>query len=236
METARRPRAALTADVETGDETTRMALFGQLDRDADAALMAAWAKATADGATVIDIDFGQVDYINSTGIALVVRVLAEARRDGRTVRALGLSEHYRQILHHHTAVGLHDHRGQGDDPAMSDTTIEVETGETTAVLHVRGDVTTASKSVFRDAYTQAVDAGASTIVLDFSGLEYMNSSGIGLLVTLLVRAQRGGQRLSATGLNEHYRQILSLTRLDEAIHIYDTEAAALAAAHWEIPP
>ena len=113
---------------------------------------------------------------------------------------------------------------------MSETTIDVETGETTAVLRVRGDVTTASESVFRDAYTQAVDAGASTIVLDFSGLEYMNSSGIGLLVTLLVRAQRGGQRLSATGLNEHYRQILSLTRLDEAIQIYDTEAAALAAA------
>ncbi len=71
-------------------------------------------------------------------------------------------------------------------------------------------------------------------ILDFSGLEYMNSGGIGLLVTLLVRAQRGGQQLFAIGLNEHYRQILSLTRLDEAIRIYDTEDAAMAAAGQEV--
>ena len=67
-------------------------------------------------------------------------------------------------------------------------------------------------------------------MLDFSGLEYMNSGGIGLLVTLLVRVQRGGQRLMAAGLTDHYRQIFALTRLDEAIGIHDDEAAALAAA------
>ena len=61
-----------------------------------------------------------------------------------------------------------------------------------------------------------------SIVLDFAGLEYMNSGGIGLLVTLLVRAQRSGIRLLATGLSEHYREILSLTRLDEAIEIHET--------------
>ena len=44
------------------------------------------------------LDFGHVGFINSTGIALVVRLLAEARRDGRTVRALGLTEHYREIF------------------------------------------------------------------------------------------------------------------------------------------
>ena len=72
--------------------------------------------------------------------------------------------------------------------------------------------------------------GAKAVILDFSGLEYMNSGGIGLLVTLLVRAQRGSSRLLATGLSEHYRQILALTRLDEAIEIHDDEAAAIAAA------
>ena len=71
---------------------------------------------------------------------------------------------------------------------------------------------------------------ASTVILDFSGLEYMNSGGIGLLVTLLVRAQRGGAHLVATGLSDHYRQIFALTRLDEAIAIHDDEAAAVAAA------
>jgi anti-sigma B factor antagonist len=57
----------------------------------------------------------------------------------------------------------------------------------------------------------------------------MNSSGIGLLVTTLIRAQRQGQKLMAYGLSDHYRQIFTLTRLDEAIIIHDDEDAALAA-------
>ena len=57
----------------------------------------------------------------------------------------------------------------------------------------------------------------------------MNSSGIGLLVTLLVRANRQKQRLLACGLSEHYQQIFELTRLNEAIGIYNSETEALAA-------
>jgi anti-sigma B factor antagonist len=79
------------------------------------------------------------------------------------------------------------------------------------------------------AYNQAGEKTAA-IILDFSGLDYMNSGGIGLLVTLLVRANRQKQKLLACGLNEHYKQIFELTRLDEAITIHDTEQAALQAA------
>ena len=81
-----------------------------------------------------------------------------------------------------------------------------------------------------DAYTQGSTAGANIILLDFTHLEYMNSSGIGLLVTLLIRINRQKQRLMACGLSEHYQQIFELTRLNEAIGIYNTEAEALAAA------
>ncbi len=81
-----------------------------------------------------------------------------------------------------------------------------------------------------DAYGRASGERTRRVVLNFSGLEYMNSSGIGLLVTLLVRANRNHQRLLAFGLTDHYRQIFELTRLDEAIGIHDDEAAALAAA------
>ena len=81
-----------------------------------------------------------------------------------------------------------------------------------------------------DAYAQAATSETGTVILNFAGLEYMNSGGIGLLVTLLVRANRAKQRLFACGLNDHYRQIFELTRLDEAIGIYDTEADAVAAA------
>jgi len=97
-----------------------------------------------------------------------------------------------------------------------------------SVIEIGGEITRESDLALQDAYERA--QGARTIILAFGGLEYMNSSGIGLLVTLLVRAKRNHQRMLACGLSEHYRQIFELTRLDEVISIYDTEDAAIAAA------
>lgn len=99
-----------------------------------------------------------------------------------------------------------------------------------SIVDIKGEITSAVEEPLMDAYTKASDASTKTIVLNFSGLDYMNSGGIGLLVTLLVRANRQKQRLLACGLTDHYRQIFELTRLDEAIGIHDTEADALAAA------
>jgi len=105
----------------------------------------------------------------------------------------------------------------------------------TSILDIRGEVTGLAESTLMDAYSQATAAGAQVIILNFSGLEYMNSSGIGLLVTLLIRTQRQKQRLLAFGLSEHYRQIFDLTQLNKAISIYAAEADALAAA-WLANP
>ena len=116
---------------------------------------------------------------------------------------------------------------------MPDTQTSLEVrrpNEATGLVAVRGELTGATEGPLMDAYGQASDALTRMIVLDFTELEYMNSTGIGLLVTLLVRAQRQRQKLMAFGLSEHYRQILSLTRLDEAIGVVDSEADALAAS------
>ena len=101
-------------------------------------------------------------------------------------------------------------------------------GSNASIIDVRGDVTAATEAALMDAYTRATANGVRTVLLDFSGLDYMNSSGIGLLVTLLIRANRQGQRIGAFGLTAHYRDIFELTRLDEAIRIYDDETAAIA--------
>lgn len=98
-----------------------------------------------------------------------------------------------------------------------------------SVVDIKGDVTSACEEVLMQAYDDASAPGTRAFVLNFSGLEYMNSGGIGTLVTLLVRANRQKQRLLAYGLTDHYRQIFELTRLDEAISIFDDEPSALAA-------
>lgn len=110
-------------------------------------------------------------------------------------------------------------------------TFDVRRHGPASVVDIKGDVTAASEDVLMAAYQGAGDVQA--IVLNFAGLDYMNSGGIGLLVTLLVRANRRSQRLLACGLSDHYRQIFELTRLDEAVSIHDTESAALSAAGVE---
>ena len=102
--------------------------------------------------------------------------------------------------------------------------------EFAAVIDVQGEVTSFAENALMEAYNQVTTAGAKAIILNFTKLEYMNSSGIGLLVTLLIRINRQKQRLMAVGLNDHYRQIFELTRLNEAIMLYESEAEALVAA------
>ena len=116
---------------------------------------------------------------------------------------------------------------------MTETVEQLEVREVSPearVIVVRGDITAASEAVVVDAYDRAAVPGVTAVVLSFDELEYMNSGGIGLLVTVLVRAQRQSRRMLAYGLSDHYRQIFELTRLDEAVGIHDSEQAALSAA------
>ena len=108
-----------------------------------------------------------------------------------------------------------------------------EVSETTRVIDIRGDITAQSEDVLMDAYGRANGDGVRAVVLNLTGLDYMNSGGIGLLVTVLVRAQRQRQRVLAYGLSDHYRQIFELTRLDEVISVHADEEPALAAARIE---
>lgn len=100
----------------------------------------------------------------------------------------------------------------------------------TCILDIEGELTAFAEDALMAAYNQACNAGSHNIVLNFESLEYMSSSGIGLLVTLLIRAQRRQQRLMACGLSDHYQHILELTRLNEAIAMYPTEEQALGMA------
>jgi anti-sigma B factor antagonist len=115
--------------------------------------------------------------------------------------------------------------------AVSNLTTEVrKVNPTISVIDIHGQINAQAESTLMDAYTQASAAGVRSIILNFIGLEYMNSSGIGLLVTLLIRIRRQNQHLLAYGLSDHYMQIFELTRLNEAIGIYDSEVEALAKA------
>jgi anti-anti-sigma factor len=106
-------------------------------------------------------------------------------------------------------------------------TVEILNNATSAI-HISGDITAAAENKLMEAYAEASQNGTKAIILNFNLLDYMNSSGIGLLVTLLIRAKRQNQKLMAVGLSEHYLQIFELTRLNEAFGIHETTEAAVA--------
>jgi anti-sigma B factor antagonist len=117
------------------------------------------------------------------------------------------------------------------DMPQAQVTMDVrKVSDKVSVIDVEGELTAFAEGVLMDAYNQASDGRVHAIILNFEGLEYMNSSGIGLLVTLLIRINRERQKLLTYGLSDHYRNIFQITRLDDAIGIYDSEEEAVRAA------
>jgi anti-anti-sigma factor len=86
------------ARVRHGEGVAILELGGEIDGFADAALSAAYAEAEAGNPRALLFNFEAVDYINSAGIALIVELLARARRARRRVLTCGLSDHYREIF------------------------------------------------------------------------------------------------------------------------------------------
>jgi anti-sigma B factor antagonist len=112
----------------------------------------------------------------------------------------------------------------------TDVTIFVrEINDQVNAVDIGGELTSFAEAELTSALNQASADEVCCILLNFRELTYMNSSGIGLLVTSLIRFNRKGKRMVAAELKDHFRQIFELTKLNEAIHLYDSEQEALEA-------
>ncbi|MBI3243252.1 MAG: STAS domain-containing protein [Chloroflexi bacterium] len=105
----------------------------------------------------------------------------------------------------------------------------VRQANSTAIIDLRGEINSFAEEVLNNAYTEANQAHPKIILLNFSGVDYINSTGIALIVGLLAQARKSGQRLFTTGLSSHYVEIFQITRLSDFMNIYPDEASALAA-------
>src|SRR5438552_17581329 len=96
----RRSRHMQTSDkaVRQRDGVAVVDLPARIDASAEQLLNDAYGDAVAGSPTRIVLNFAGVDYLSSTGIALIVGILARSRKDGRQVTAAGLSDHYREIF------------------------------------------------------------------------------------------------------------------------------------------
>ena len=88
-----------------------------------------------------------------------------------------------------------------------------------AVIDLTGEVSGPAEQKLLEAYAQT--GGEPVVLLDFSAVDYINSTGIALIVGLLAQARTAGQEVQARGLAEHYREIFRITRLSDFMTILD---------------
>jgi anti-anti-sigma factor len=89
---------AFEASIRDNEGLTVLDMQGEVDGSADESLNAAYEEAIANNPPRVLLKFDDVSYINSTGIALIVGLLAEARKSGRSILACGLTDHYKEIF------------------------------------------------------------------------------------------------------------------------------------------
>jgi anti-sigma B factor antagonist len=104
-----------------------------------------------------------------------------------------------------------------------------------AVIELAGEVDGAAATVLTAAYEQAVTASPETqgtVVLDFAAVDYINSTGIALIVSVLARARAERRKVVASGLSAHYGEIFDITRLSDFIELFpDLDRAVSQITH-----
>jgi anti-anti-sigma factor len=95
------------------------------------------------------------------------------------------------------------------------------------VIDLTGDVNSSAEDALNDAYARATAGGADSVVLNFERADYINSTGIALIVGLLAQARTSGIEVKAFGLSDHYREIFEITRLADFMTIADNEDRAV---------
>jgi anti-sigma B factor antagonist len=99
-----------------------------------------------------------------------------------------------------------------------------------AIIDMSGEINSFAEEALNAAYSEASASNPSDILLNFSNVDYINSTGIALIVSLLAQARKFNRRLSTFGLSDHYVEIFQITRLSDFIDIYPDEVSALAQA------
>jgi anti-sigma B factor antagonist len=95
------------------------------------------------------------------------------------------------------------------------------------VMEMRGEINSFAQQALDRAYHEARASGDAIILLDFQNVDYINSTGIALIVSLLARAQKSDHSLVACGLSQHYQEIFEITRLTQYIRIFPDVQTAL---------
>jgi anti-anti-sigma factor len=96
------------------------------------------------------------------------------------------------------------------------------------IIDLHGEINSTVEVALNTAFEDAEAQNPTTIVLNFKDVDYINSTGIALIVGLLARARKAKRTLIVFGLSEHYMDLFNITRLADFMNIYPDEQTAVA--------
>ncbi|MGH2408497.1 MAG: STAS domain-containing protein [Candidatus Limnocylindrales bacterium] len=97
-----------------------------------------------------------------------------------------------------------------------------------SVMQVEGQLVVGNRQELKDLVQAALDRGELRLLIDFSRTGYIDSSGLGALVSISKKIREAGGELRLSGLNEDLRSLFELTKLDTLFAIAETPKQALA--------
>ncbi len=101
-------------------------------------------------------------------------------------------------------------------------------GKPVTALRFVGDISSASKEAVVGTYESLDKAANKLVLLEFTGVEYLNSSGIALVIQVLMEASKSGQTVAICGLTPHFTKVFTMVGITKYATLYPDEAAALA--------
>ncbi len=98
-----------------------------------------------------------------------------------------------------------------------------------SVLRFEGDIASTSKDAVLGTYQALPKGQTKLILLDFTKVDYINSSGIALVIQLLIEASNSGQKVAAFGLSPHFVKVFTMVGITKYAGLFPGQAEALAA-------
>ena len=105
--------------------------------------------------------------------------------------------------------------------------VRIDTSSSVPAIFLTGEITTFSDLEINDAFG-SLPNGWSHAVIDFSSVQYINSAGIAILVSLVTETEKNKQKLLFSGLVAHYRRVMEIVGITEFVQLFDNAQEAIA--------
>jgi anti-anti-sigma factor len=109
---------------------------------------------------------------------------------------------------------------------QTQTKAKVERDGAMAIVRLDGDITSASGDAVLGTYA-SLPSGIELIALDFSKVPYLNSSGIALVIQMVMQANTAGQKVAVYGLTPHFRKVFTMVGLGKYTTIHTDETISV---------